>query len=214
MDLTLPTLSFASGGRVTQHIKDGAQGLDVEDTWLNFFCVSTNLTRGALEIHTRGNGWAAVRSSFSVPGLFPPMSNDAGDVLVDGGILDNLPVTPMRAMHTGITVVAIDVGARREFLSSQVPADGVVSGWRFLANSLRNRAPGSLTSLPRILMRLTELGCLGDQDVGDCYVRLALENVSLLDFKKFEALMEMGERDSAIALDEWLAAEQPIDLRS
>jgi len=214
VDLTLPTLSFASGGRVTQHIKDGAQGLDVEDTWLNFFCVSTNLTRGALEIHTRGNGWAAVRSSFSVPGLFPPMSNDAGDVLVDGGILDNLPVTPMRAMHTGITVVAIDVGARREFLSSQVPADGVVSGWRFLANSLRNRAPGSLTSLPRILMRLTELGCLGDQDVGDCYVRLALENVSLLDFKKFEALMEMGERDSAIALDEWLAAEQPIDLRS
>jgi len=38
--------------------------------------------------------------------------------------------------------------------------------------------------------------------------------VSLLDFKKFETLMEMGERDSAVALDEWLAAERPIDLRS
>ena len=57
----VPTVSFASGARVTHHIKEGAQGLDLEDTWLNFFCVSTNLTRGALEIHDRGTAWAAVR---------------------------------------------------------------------------------------------------------------------------------------------------------
>jgi predicted acylesterase/phospholipase RssA len=214
VDLTLPTVSFASGGRVTQHIKDGARGLDVEDTWLNFFCVSTNLTRGVLEIHDHGEVWAAVRASFSVPGLFPPMSNEAGDVLVDGGILDNLPVTPMRSMHAGITVIAFDVGTRRGFLSSSVPADGVVSGWKFLANSLRTRALGNLTSLPRILMRLTELGSLGDDDHGDCYVRPTLQNVSLLDFDKFEALVEMGERDSAPALDDWLGSRDSPDLRT
>ena len=95
VDLTFPGVSLAAGKRVTHHITNGARGIDLEDTWLNFLCVSTNLTRGALEIHTQGPAWTAIRSSFSVPGLFPPMRNDVGDVLVDGGILDNMPVTPL-----------------------------------------------------------------------------------------------------------------------
>ena len=204
VDFTFPSVSFAAGGRVTHHIKEGAQGLDLEDTWLNFLCVSTNLTRGALEIHQHGPAWNAVRSSFSVPGLFPPMRNDAGDVLVDGGILDNMPVAPMRAAHSGVTVIAIDVGARREFMSGDLPDSGVVSGWRFLMNNLRQRSLENLTTLPRILMRLTELGSLADDDHGECYIQPTLTDVSLLDFDKFDQLVEMGKRDAAPVLDAWL----------
>ena len=212
VDLTFPSVSFAAGGRVTHHIKDGAQGLDLEDTWLNFLCVSTNLTRGALEIHEHGQAWTAVRSSFSVPGLFPPMRNEAGDVLVDGGILDNMPVAPLRAAHSGITVIAVDVGARRDFMSGDLPDSGVVSGWRFLANNLRQRSLGNLTTLPRVLMRLTELGSLGDDDHGECYVRPSLTGVSLLDFDKFDELIEMGQRDAGPVLDAWLASDAPAHL--
>lgn len=214
VDLTFPSVSFAAGGRVTQHIKDGAQGLDLEDAWLNFLCVSTNLTRGALEVHTRGPGWTAVRSSFSVPGLFPPMRNDAGEILVDGGILDNMPVAPLRATHAGITVIAVDVGARREFMSTDLPDTGVVSGWRFLVNNLRQRSLENLTTLPRVLMRLTELGSLGDDDHGECYIRPELTGVSLLDFDKFDELVRMGERDAFPALDAWLAARRPASVRA
>lgn len=213
VDLTFPSVSFAAGSRVTHHITEGAQGLDLEDTWLNFLCVSTNLTRGELEIHRRGPGWAAVRSSFSVPGLFPPMRNEAGDVLVDGGILDNMPVAPLRASHSGITVIAVDVGARREFMSGDLPDSGVVSGWRFLVDSVRQRSLGNLTTLPRVLMRLTELGSLGDDDHGECYIRPTLAGVSLLDFDKFDALIEMGEHDAAPVLEQWLASSAPSHLR-
>ncbi len=206
VDLTFPTVSFAAGGRVTHHIREGAQGLDLEDTWRNFFCVSTNLTRGTLELHERGEAWAAVRSSFSVPGLFPPMHSANGDVLVDGGILDNMPVTSMRTKHSGISVIAIDVGTRREFASATTSTSGVVSGWKLLASSVRNRTLDNLTTLPRVLMRLTELGAMGDADNGDCYVRPNLEGVSLLDFDKFESLIERGARDSAQPIDEWLAS--------
>lgn len=202
VDFTFPTVSFASGGRVTQSIRDGAQELDCEDTWRSFLCVSTNLTRGALEVHTRGPGWAAVRSSFSIPGLFPPMCNEAGDLLVDGGVLDNMPVGPLRAQHSGITVLAFDVGTRREFIASGLPPTGVVSGWRFLAVNLRDRKFDNLTSLPRVLMRLTELGSLGDEDRGDYYIRPSLEGVSLLDFKRFDDLVAIGERDATVALEE------------
>jgi predicted acylesterase/phospholipase RssA/CRP-like cAMP-binding protein len=206
VDLTFPTVSFAAGARVTDHIKTGAQGLDVEDAWIPSMCVSTNLTAGSLEVHTSGPAWKAIRSSFSVPGLFPPMLNDAGETLVDGGMLDNLPIAPFRALHAGITVIGIDVGAQHDFSSGSADAEGVVSGWKMLATSVRQRTLGNFTSLPRLLMRLTELGSLGSTDRGDCPIRLVMNGVSLLDFNKFDELIATGERESAQVLDEWLAS--------
>jgi NTE family protein len=206
VDLTFPVVSVASGARVTEHIKKGAQHLDLEDFWLNTFCVSTNLARGSLEIHSRGSAWMAIRSSFSVPGLFPPMSNDAGELLVDGGLLDNMPVKQMRTLHAGIEVIGIDVAARREFPSARSPSTGVISGWRQLVSTVRQRKVDSLSSLPRVLMRLTELGSLADDDLGDCYIRPALSGVSLLDFDRFDELVESGQRAAEPVLDDWLVA--------
>ncbi len=60
VDLTFPALSLATGARVTERIQHGADGLDLEDTWINFFCVSTNLTKGRVETHTNGPGWMAI----------------------------------------------------------------------------------------------------------------------------------------------------------
>ena len=109
-------------------------------------------------------------------------------------------------------MIAVDVGARREFMSGDLPDSGVVSGWRFLLNNLRQRSLDNLTTLPRVLMRLTELGSLGDDDHGECYIRPELAGVSLLDFDKFDELVEMGERDAFAPLDEWLASRKPADL--
>ena len=211
VDLTFPVVSVASGARVTEHIKKGAQHLDLEDFWLNTFCVSTNLARGSLEIHSRGSAWMAIRSSFSVPGLFPPMSNDAGELLVDGGLLDNMPVKQMRTLHAGIEVIGIDVAARREFPSARSPSTGVISGWRQLASTVRQRKVDSLTSLPRVLMRLTELGSLADDDLGDCYIRPPLTGVSLLDFDRFDELVESGQGAAEPVLDDWLTARAAAD---
>ncbi len=206
VDLTLPTVSVAAGGRVTERIKEGAGGLDLEDGWLNFFCVSTNLTRRALDVHTTGPAWVAIRSSFSVPGIFPPMHNDVGETLVDGGVLDNMPVSTMRALHEGITVIAIDVGANKEFTGAGGSPAGAVSGWRALTQGVRKRAVGSAFGLPKLLMRLTELGAGDPGDLGDCYVRPALDGVSLLDFDRFEDLVVGGEADAGPILDAWIAA--------
>ena len=206
VDLTFPTVSVAAGGRVTERIKEGAGGLDLEDGWLNFFCVSTNLSTRSLDVHTKGPAWVAIRSSFSVPGIFPPMHNDAGETLVDGGVLDNMPVSTMRALHEGITVIAIDVGANKEFTGAGGSAEGTVSGWRALTRAARERTLGSAFGLPKLLMRLTELGAGDSGDLGDCYVRPGLEGVSLLDFDRFDDLVVGGERDAGPQLDAWLAA--------
>jgi len=58
--------------------------------------VSANLTRAEEVVHERGQLWQAVRASLSLPGIFPPVYFD-GDLLIDGGALDNVHAEVMRA---------------------------------------------------------------------------------------------------------------------
>ena len=208
-DVTFPAVSLASGKRVTQRLQEAAEGLDVEDGWRQFFCVSTNLTRGDIEIHRRGPGWYAVRASFSIPGVFPPVRTPDSDLLVDGGVLDNLPVGVMRGEHAGITVIAVDVGRTRDLTAGMLPADGVVSGWRLLLSRIDPGTPNQADSagLFRILMRLTELGSARTDDHGDVYVRPAVDAFSIADFKAFDRLIDLGYEAGMQTVGDWLASE-------
>ncbi len=208
-DITFPAVSLAAGKRVTQRIREAADGLDVEDTWRNFFCVSTNLTTGGVEIHRRGPGWYAVRASFSIPGVFPPVPTETGDLLVDGGLLDNLPIGVMRGEHHGITVIGVDVGRTRDLSAGTLPEDGVVSGWKLLVGRLDRGAPGrGTTSLGHILMRLTELGNEQNHDRGDLYIRPAVEPFGIAEFKAFDRIIQLGYEAGNQAISDW-QSDQP-----
>lgn len=62
-----------------------------------------------MDIHTEGYAWRYVRASMSLAGLVPPMT-DGGDMLCDGGYVDNLPVSTIRGMGANI-ILAVDVGS-------------------------------------------------------------------------------------------------------
>jgi predicted acylesterase/phospholipase RssA/CRP-like cAMP-binding protein len=204
-DVTFPALSLATGRRVTERIQESADGLDIEDAWRSFFCVSTNLTTGGTEIHRSGPGWHAIRASFSIPGVFPPVRSPNGDLLVDGGLLDNLPVGVMRGEHHGITVIAVDVGRSRDMVAGSLPDDGFVSGWRLLMGRFDRGAARETAGLGRVLMRLTELGSERNADHGDVYIRPAVDPYSIADFKAFDRLVELGREAGERAVDEWRA---------
>ena len=207
-DVTFPVVSLAAGVRVSRHLRDAAEGLHLEDIWRNFFCVSTNLTSGEREIHRNGLAWYAVRASFSIPGVFPPVRNQTGDLLVDGGLVDNLPVDVMRAEHAGITVIAVDVGRTRDLRAGSLPDTGTLSGWRVLFDRLDPRTPSLDTlTIGQIMMRLTELGSAGDEgDRGDLYIRPPVDAFNVGDFKAFDQLVDIGYRAGTEIVDSWLAS--------
>jgi NTE family protein len=206
-DVTFPVVSLAAGRRVTKNLQDGADGLDIEDAWRSFFCISTNLTSGNVEIHRSGPGWLAVRASFSLPGVFPPVPSATGDLLVDGGVLDNLPIGIMRAEHYGITVIGVDVGRTRDISAAGLPEGGVVSGWKMLLGKLNpGRSDRDTAGLGRILMRLTELGGTQDDDRGDICIRPAVDSFSIADFKAFDRLVTLGYEEGMRSLGEWIDA--------
>jgi NTE family protein len=207
VDFTFPAISIAAGGRVSQRMQDAARGLDFEDQWRNGFCVSTNLTRGAIEIHRTGPAWLGLRASFSIPGVFPPMRTIDGDVLVDGGVLDNMPVGIMRGLHDGIHVIAVDVGSKHDLRAGQLPHSGVLSGWKWLMQRVDPRVEGpDMAGIIRVMMRITELGGSGKHDLGDLYIRPPVDAIAMLDFGAFDELVEIGYATASAAIEEGLAS--------
>jgi NTE family protein len=103
--LTFPLYSLLDHHVFDNSLRQNYSGLDVEDLPLNFFAVSASLTTNDAHIHRRGPTWEAVRASTAIPGVLPPFITKAGDVLVDGGMIDNVPVAVMRDLKIGPNVV-------------------------------------------------------------------------------------------------------------
>src|SRR5262249_10427774 len=79
----------------------------IEDIWKPFFAVSSNLSNHRPRIHRRGLVWHALRASGSIPGVLPPFFTKQGDMLVDGALMDNVPLAPMKALKAGPNVVVV-----------------------------------------------------------------------------------------------------------
>ncbi|MCF0164227.1 MAG: patatin-like phospholipase family protein [Bacteroidales bacterium] len=88
----------------------GYQGnIDFNDLPIPYACVGTDLVSGEAIVFRKGNLPLAIRSSMSIPGLFAPVYMD-GMVLVDGGMLNNIPIDVCKEMGADI-IIAVMVGA-------------------------------------------------------------------------------------------------------
>ncbi len=99
-DVTIPLISYYSGQKLNRMLRKNLGERDIEDQWINFFCVSSNLSKACPNIHRRGSFWKAVRASLSIPGALPPVVSN-GDLLVDGALMNNLPIDIMVDMGVG-----------------------------------------------------------------------------------------------------------------
>lgn len=92
LDFTIPIISLAKGIKKNNSIKDLFKDLLIEDLWIQFFAVSTNLYTNKVYVPREGKVWEAVGFSTGIPIIYPPLTNDEGELIVDGAILNNQPV--------------------------------------------------------------------------------------------------------------------------
>ena len=109
LDLTYPTAAYTTGHEFNRGIFKTFGESQIEDFWLEFYCNSTNISKSRSEIHTSGYVWRYIRASMSLAGLLPPLC-DEGNMLLDGGYIDNLTVSHMKSLGVD-TIFAVDVGA-------------------------------------------------------------------------------------------------------
>jgi predicted acylesterase/phospholipase RssA len=207
LDYTVPVVSLIKGARITASIDETLHGLDIEDLWLPFACVSTNLTQSRLEVHRRGDAATAVRASVAIPGVLPPVPYH-GDLLVDGGVLNNLPFETLRDDGRIDTVIAVDVAPA---VGPRAKSDYGLSVSGFAALSARIRRSSPYPSVAAVLLRSMLTGAVLHQqtslrgDAVDLYVHLQLPGVGLLEFERVEDIAAQGYRASIDQVRDWVA---------
>jgi NTE family protein len=188
----MPLVSFFSGERLDSLLKGHFGGGEIEDLWIPFYCASSNLTTGSVEFHDRGPLWKALRASASLPGVFPPVVY-GNHLHIDGGTLDNLPVSAAREFGAGV-VIACDLDLDKQYrLDYQVfPSNWELFKDRYITRRKRLRVP----DLPSIVFQATLLGnhekhekALVDADI---HFRPKVRKISFLDWSAFGQAVEIG----------------------
>ncbi|OWK50135.1 Neuropathy target esterase [Lonchura striata] len=114
LDLTYPITSMFSGSAFNASINRVFQDKQIEDLWLPYFNVTTDITASAMRVHTDGSLWRYVRASASYTPYLPPLCDPKDSHwLVDGCYVNNVPADIARNMGAK-TVIAIDVGSQDE----------------------------------------------------------------------------------------------------
>lgn len=202
-DYTLPVVSLVRCRNLDRVMQKGYGDTRIEDLWLNYFCVSSNLTVADVEVHKSGALWKAIRASISLPGIAVPIIQD-GDLLIDGGVLNNLPVDIMRSQCRG-TTIAVDVSQVEEL---KVRKQEFPSPWTmFYERWLKKGAHSEFPTILDILMRTAELTAIQQRrktiEAADLYLRPPVNDFRLLDFERFDELVDIGYRYTKKEIARW-----------
>jgi NTE family protein len=200
---TFPVVALLGSRRIQRGMFELFGDARIEDQWQEYFCTSTNLTRNLCHAHHRGLLRRYVLASMSMPGIVPP-TVDNGDLLVDGGVLNNLPTDLMRDTGAG-TVIAVDVSPERDFnVSADVGrAPGVVDYVLGMA-----RGGAGFPNIFRILERTSGLtsGLAAKQERLRDDVRFIAPPVAAYDtfaMKSLDEIIEVGYQATVEAMATW-----------
>ncbi|KAI0778777.1 patatin-domain-containing protein [Trametes elegans] len=193
-DVTYPIVAYTTGHEFNRSIYKAFYDLHIEDMWLPFFCNSTNINASRMEIHETGYAWRFIRASMTLVGLLPPLC-DNGNMLVDGGYVDNLPVSAMMSMGAS-AVIASDVGSiddnsPRNFGDSVSGVWLLINRWNPFSNA---RSIPAITELQQRLAYVSSVKTLEEAKVarGCLYMQMPVQEYGTLQFGKFEEIQKKG----------------------
>ena len=195
----LPLLSLISGRRLRRIVTQAVTELvgfeaDIEDLWKNFYCIAANYSHAREQPLHSGPLRKALLASTAIPGALPPVIVD-GDLLCDGGTFNNFPVDVMRNVRGVGSVIGVDLNSRK---ARRIEFDEVPGTWALLRDRLRPRKKRryKLPSLPAYLMNVTILYSMSRQRHAqlqtDLYFNPPLDRVGLLEWKRFDQIVQQG----------------------
>jgi lysophospholipid hydrolase len=206
-DFTLPMVSLLTARHWYHALCAMFDDMRIEDLWLKCFFVSSNLTRAEVVVHQEGHIARALRASTAFPGIVPPVIME-GELLVDGGVLNNVPIDVMNELCENGTVIAVDVGARRDLAMTYHFGDSL-SGLQVLWSRINPFATNKVAApnIVSILLRAQELNSIHTrasriQGVS-LYLNPPVDQFSLLDQDSFEELVNIGYRHAREKIAAW-----------
>jgi NTE family protein len=206
-DWTLPLVALFHGKRVRKFIASRTFGKRMEDLWLPCFAVATNLTTAKIEVLRDGPVDEAILASSRVPGMLPPIVRGR-DLLVDGGLMSNVPADVMKSFGVG-TIISVDVSSKVDFAAVRSEHSDV-SGWKVLFDRLRGGVELEQTpTIISVLMRTMELDTESYRQrmksLSDLYLMPPVTHYRFNDFKHGRQMAEEAHRYAYAELERWNA---------
>jgi NTE family protein len=197
-DFTLPLIALFRGAKVSALLQKHFGDLRIEDMPKPYFCVSANLTTGRDYVHRSGLVWRALRASVALPGILPPVTVEGGHLIVDGGVMNNLPVDVMAAEARG-PIIAVDVSGEID-LRAYDPKYGERSIWSMVTQRMRGSP-----SIISILMRAGTVGSDAQRRIvreqADFLYEPPLEGIGMRDWQAFERAVAQGYAHAMLQIE-------------
>jgi len=198
-DYTFPMVSLIRAGKAERMLR-GIFGADqIESLPMSYFCVSSDLLSAKVHVHRRGPLVESIGASMSLPGVAPPRRMNGG-LLVDGGVLNNLPTDVGRAAQEG-PVIGCDLLSASEGEEQETLPAAPLPG---LARLISGRARG----LPTILQTLARTSLLGSSQfaqekraLADLVVASDVSGIGFFDYGRIDDTIEAGRRSAMLALE-------------
>lgn len=207
LDLTYPTTSMFSGAAFNSSLSNLFKSKQIEDLWIPYFNITTDISSSTMRVHTDGSLWRYVRASMSLSGYLPPLCDPKdGHLLMDGGYINNLPADVARSMGAKV-VIAIDVGSRDE--TNLTNYGDSLSGWWLLWKRLNPLAEKvKVLNMAEIQTRLAYVCCVRQLELVKnsdyCeYIRPPIDRYRTLEFGKFDEIAEVGYQHGKTVFDVW-----------
>jgi NTE family protein len=209
-DYTIPRSALIKGRKAAAMLERVFGDVRLEELARPFYCASVNLRGNRLLVDRDGPMASAIGASISLPLIGPPMRREES-LLIDGSLLDNLPLAPMSSSGEG-PVLAIDIKGGEE----RPPADSSTGG-RPAHPTRQKRLP----SLPETMARIALLSSANTDESArrhaDMTIGVRVSGVGLLEFHQIDEARAAGRQAALSALEDapdWLLARdaRPSDL--
>lgn len=222
VDWSLTGGGLIKGERIIGTLRELIGETRIEDLPLSFTAVATDLEREREVWLVRGPLFDAIRASIAIPTVFRPHLYD-GRRLVDGALLNPVPVTPLLREDCDY-IIAVSVDGEPEAATPDRNADahedadnhyrqriGEFIGRLVPHTEKAPREPGAIhllmQSMDLMQSRLAQMRLAAYQP--DLLIQLPRNIASAYEFYRARELIERGRESAAQALDRWRPAHGP-----
>ncbi len=216
VDIARPTRALVNGRKIERFIRDFAGAMTFDDTMMPFACVAVDMTSGREVVLREGSLTSAIRASISTPVVFEPVERN-GQLLVDGAVLNSVPVDVAREMGADVVIAVTNHGVpsspvpvycndqSREKADGDRPARSFAASMPSRAASLvrdRLRAPSvyqhAACSLDLMVRELAEPRLSS----ADLVIAPRIDGIASYSFHEAERIIAAGEHAADAAVDE------------
>lgn len=175
--IELSHLGLLSNDKLGELIVDSIGDKNLEDADISLAVVATDISSGQKVIIKEGRVFDAVNASSALPGIFKPVDFN-GKLLVDGGVLENVPISPLKEFGAE-QIIAVDLNAKHSYKKPENIADVLINAFD---------------------MTLINLSKLQTKEA-DFLIAPDLSEFNLIDTDQFNDLIEKGYKDAKTYLD-------------